>query len=82
MTVQLVWLAQILNLLKSRLTVRHWKDSIMMSQNKRNVKSVQLVQSALLINRFLFSAMMDNTRPWDLQYVQIAHQDINALQKL
>lgn len=54
----------------------------MMSQNKRNVKSVQLVQSALLINRFLFSAMMGNTLPWDLQYVQIAHQDINARQKL
>jgi|LauGreDrversion4_2_1035121.scaffolds.fasta_scaffold08257_2 hypothetical protein len=82
MIARLVWLAQTLNLHKSRLTVLHWKDSIMMHQNKRNVKSVQLVQSALLINRYLFSAMMGNTLPWDLQYVQIAHQDINALQKL
>jgi hypothetical protein len=82
MIAQLVWLAQTLNLHKSRFTVLHWRVSTMMSQNKKNVKSVQLVQSALLINRYPSSAMMGNILPWDLQYVQIALQDINALQKL
>jgi hypothetical protein len=57
-------------------------DSTMMSQNKKNVKSVQLAQNALVVKHYLLSAMMVNILPWDLQYALIAHQDINALQKL
>jgi len=54
----------------------------MMSQNKKNVKSVQLAQNALVVKPYLLSVMMVNILPWDLQYALIAHQDINALQKL
>jgi hypothetical protein len=57
-------------------------DFIMMSQSKKNVKSVQLAQSVLVDNPCPLTAMMDNILPWDLQYVQIALQDITAQQKL